>query len=157
MKEPNMIKSLTEKFWNAETTQEEEAFLKQLAETEDVALDPTEATYFTWINAQKQLSSQRPFTKPKQPEVKIIRLPQKNSWLWAAAASVLLVVGLFWLSQIQRPAQSKSMMADTFENPEEAWAATQQAIALVNAKLQKGTKPMENVHKLDNLNIIQMN
>ncbi len=157
MKEPNKIKSLTEKFWTAETTQEEEDFLKQLAEMDETALDPTDATYFTWINAQKQVSSQRPFIKPEQPEAKIIRLQRKPTWLWAVAASVILVIGLFWLSQIQRPTQSKSLMADTFENPEEAWEATQQAIALVNAKLQKGTKPMEKVHKLDNLNIIQMN
>lgn len=158
MKEPNKIKALTEKFWAAETTQEEEAILKELAVADDDGLGQVESTYFKWVNEQKQLQSQRPFQKPTVEEPKIRTLYRKSTWMWAVAASILLAVGVFLVYQPQFSAPAKkTLLTDTYDNPEEAWAATKEAIALVNSKLQKATKPMGQMQKLDNLNILQMN
>lgn len=157
MKEQNKIKDLAEKFWAAESTQDEESVLKQLAEQDDPNLSNTDTMYFKWLSAQQELKSQRPFVKPLSAEPKVIALKSRVFWPWAVAASVILALGVFWYNEKSLVLPKESMMADTYESPEEAWEATLQALALVNSKLQKGTKPMEKVEKLDKLNIIHMN
>lgn len=71
----------------------------------------------------------------------------KRVWLWQAvsgiAASVILVVGGLLLFQ-----QQEQQFADTFDDPEVAYAYAEQTLSYVSAKYNQGLAALSNFDKL---------
>ena len=72
---------------------------------------------------------------------------RRRSLYWfsgAAAAIVLLCVGLFNLTDLNR---GKQPLADTYDNPQEAAIAARKALAFMSVNLNKGIEQMNDAQQ----------
>lgn len=134
------IQTLLDKFWEGETTLEEEKLLRDYFAKGPVAPEHRPfAPFFQVLEAERHL------------EMSAVRLghlqPQKGrKWrpflLAAASAALLLLAGYgVWTNRATQPAplvQHQPLSEDTFESPEEAAREIKAALALVSRKLNKG-------------------
>jgi hypothetical protein len=132
--EPNLL----EKYWNAETSLEEE---KRLLE-EMTGSDSPEAGYFTMIAKARQEKSKltpidlKSYTQPAIGGQVAVVLPLYR-WIASAAAILIFIVagmGLWnYSQQVTQPVQ----IAETFDDPYEAYEEVREALAFVSSKLNK--------------------
>lgn len=141
---------LSEKYWDAETTLQEEQQLLQ----EHAGLSGPEASYFAMIAEARKQKSRLTFDDikaynaeqaPAAPRVLVLPLYR---WIASAAAVLIFVlsgIGLWKYSeQIAEPVE----MAETFEDPYEAYEEVRQALAFVSSKLNKSqAEAMVNIKK----------
>lgn len=135
-----MDQRLLEKYWNAETTPEEE---QKLLDEMDAA-QGAEATYFKMIAKARQQQSKlciddlRMRIGQEETTVTSARTISMRRWMMSAAAVLILAVstiGLFYY--IRQNTQPNPVMVETFEDPHEAAAEVREALAYVSAKLNK--------------------
>lgn len=73
--------------------------------------------------------------------------PRRHMVWWAAAAAILLMLGiepLFRQAPEKTPVvQSASVIKDTYDDPEQALAAVRKALLTVSKKLNKGLQPIK--------------
>jgi len=138
------IDQLLEKYWEGETTLEEERALK---------------SYFSGNNIEKRFQYAAPLFQALHEEksvamstpplpLKVIKKPMQ--WTrWAAAAAlvgVLSIAGWRAIKQHQQEMEiaaiEKKLNTDTFEDPEQAAAEIKAALAFVSSKLNKGKRQM---------------
>ena len=148
MKDYNHIERLLERFYNAETSEQEEQELKDFFHHGEVPphLLP-EKEMFLQLQAsdapegmeerlgnlidQWELSEQK-----TQKKRRIFHL----QWIGSIAASLLLVIGIsLYLHEPQRK--------DTCATPEEAYAHAEKALILFSEALNKGLRPIEEIEK----------
>ena len=148
MKDYSHTERLLERFYNAETSEQEEQELKDffrhgevpphlLAEKEMFlqlqASDAPEGMEERLGNLidQWELSEQK-----TQKKRRIFHL----QWIGSIAASLLLVIGIsLYLHEPQRK--------DTCATPEEAYAHAEKALVMFSEALNKGIRPMKNIEK----------
>ena len=147
-----MDKSLLERYWNGETTvQEETELMKTWSRT-----DTSEGHYFNMIaEARKQkskltLSDIQAHNQLHQPPVArtaVVRPLQR--WIASAAALLLFAIAALGLWQYTHTANTTSQqMAETYEDPYEAYEEVREALAFVSAKLNKSqSEAMINIKK----------
>lgn len=145
-----MDNNLLEKYWNAETSsQEEDQLLQDLSGS-----NSAEGVYFTMIAQARQQNSKltiddiktynqrQPATSPGPVILPLYR------WIASAAAIIAFVaagIGLWNYSQL---ATQSAQMAETFEDPYEAYEEVREALAFVSAKLNKSqSDAMLNIKK----------
>jgi hypothetical protein len=140
MEHRNNIGQLLEKYWEGETSLDEERLLK---------------AYFAGSEVETQFLYAAPFFKAIRAE-QALRLPahrvallkpQRPVWYrWAVAASVAgaLALGGWWMAQQrleqQRLAALEKLNTDTYEDPEKAAEEIKAALALVSSKMRKGKR-----------------
>ncbi len=129
--ELKLVEQLIEKYFQGETTIAEEKQLKAYFSSNDVA--PQLAKYqalFGYFETQIET----------QFEQKLILQPRKQfsvKWIGIAASFVVL----FGLSTFYfNSSESKHEDLGTYDNPEEAFAATQKALLLVSEQVNLGMK-----------------
>lgn len=138
------IAALLEKYWEGETSLEEDRRLKGYfaSGAVDERLQPV-APLFQMLRHDQAQQYTGPARKP--------RLLTFSSWRsWAVAASVvgLLLMGwLCWEIPVRPadpaaglPTAGPGFQNDTYEDPEKAAAEIKAALALVSSKLNKGKK-----------------
>lgn len=148
MKDYNHIERLLERFYNAETSEQEEQELKDffhhgevpphlLAEKEMFlqlqASDAPEGMEERLGNLidQWELSEQK-----MQKKRRIFHL----QWIGSIAASLLLVIGMsLYFHEPQRK--------DTCATPEEAYAHAEKALVMFSEALNKGIRPIQDMEK----------
>lgn len=110
MKTPNDIRTLTERFFQGETTLEEERLLYQLYQRDDVPQD-LQACRQMFLDMAALDSSSFADSEPaeaKEPAAEVIPLRHhKISRRWLIAASVALVIGFGSLLLLQRSQQEE--------------------------------------------------
>ncbi|MBN2347287.1 MAG: hypothetical protein JXJ22_00530 [Bacteroidales bacterium] len=86
-----------------------------------------------------------------QEEKKIVYPGRKNLIrVLSIAASLLIIVGLYFTVRNIIPGKQQTKIEDTFkENPELAYLETQKVLYYVSQKLNKGTQPLSNISKLN--------
>ena len=148
MKDYNHIERLLERFYNAETSEQEEQELKDFFHHEEVpphllaekkmflqlqASDTPEGMEERLGNLidQWELSEQK-----TQKKRRIFHL----QWIGSIAASLLLLFGAGWY--LQEPTRK-----DTCSTPEEAYAEAQRALVMFSTALNKGMKQMDVLHE----------
>lgn len=141
---------LSEKYWNAETSlTEEQQLMRDLS-----AQSGPEAAYFALLaEARKQksrltLDDIKAYTTrqtPAQPGVIILPLYR---WIASAAAVLIFALAGFGLWKYSAQATEPVHMAETFEDPYEAYEEVRAALAFVSAKLNKSQEEaLENIKK----------
>ena len=146
--EREQIKALLERYWEGETSLEEEKKLKQFFARPDVPEEwKQEAGFFQYLNAQKEkvaledeeiieMLEREPKKKDNQ-----IRLYIEN--LAKIAAVILIVaVAVFFVREDyeSKKEQLDPMISDTYEDPQKAFEETKKALMLVSRQFNKGQK-----------------
>ena len=148
MKDYNHIEKLLKRYYNAQTSEQEEQMLKDFFFNEDVP---------PYLQAEKEMFLQLQATdvpegmeerlgnlidqwelseRKAQKKHRIFRL----QWIGSIAASLLLLIGLSWY--MYEPPRK-----DTCATPEEAFAHAEKALILFSETLNKGLRPIEEIEK----------
>lgn len=145
-----MDNKLLEKYWDAETTpQEEEQIMNSLAQ-----LQGPERQYFAFIaEARKQQSMltiddidaynlKQTLTASRQVVRPLYR------WMATAAAILIIVLSSFGVWKYSQQVTEQPQMAETFEDPYEAYEEVRQALAFVSSKLNSSQdEALANIQK----------
>jgi hypothetical protein len=127
------IEELLEKYWEAETTLEEEKELRSLL-LESEGFEKENALFKAMENFQNEEPQQL-----SMPEARSRKLhPRWISW----AASVAILVGSFWSWRVYEQKQAER----------EAYEEVIEALALIQTNLAKGQEQMEPLNDLKYLN-----
>lgn len=145
-----MDNNLLEKYWNAETTlQEEEQLRKDFAGTPSA-----EATYFAMIDASRKQKSRLTIddiTAQSQRNFKaapVNKIMPLYRWIASAAAILVFVASGVALWKYSQQATQPIQMAETFDDPYMAYEEMREALAFVSAKLNKSqSEAMINIKK----------
>jgi hypothetical protein len=149
------IKTLLEKYWNCETSLEEEAQLRAYFSSDEVHKDLKEyASLFQYFNSESKVNISGNFDE------RIIRLIKKKKKLpkqkylnifYKVAAAVILILFFVTIHQRFIAVREKAVTAvkDTFDDPKKALEETKKALLLVSEKWNEGKR---NIAKLSEFN-----
>jgi hypothetical protein len=152
------VENLLEKFWQAETTLEEEKLLRHLSEKDELPLE---------MQAYHHL--QREYiqcTVPDTLERKLLNIPTKRPGMGVyqllhkyrnVAAAVLVLMGTAWgVLYYQNYRQQQWLYTDTYNTPEEALIAVKTAMVEVAHNLDEGneifTTEMARIQEVQDIN-----
>jgi hypothetical protein len=134
-----MDHNLLEKYWDAETSQQEE---QQLLKVMAGKTGP-EAAYFDFLAKARQEKSRLTLGDIKAYNQKQtlsaagpIVLPLYK-WIATAAAVLVFVVAGLGVWKYSQASTQSTQMAETFEDPYEAYEEVREALAFVSSKLNK--------------------
>lgn len=145
-----MDPKLLEKYWNAETSLQEE---EQIMNAKDLLQD-TERRYFAFIAAARQQQSHL-----SMDDIDAFNLKQTLNasratvrplyrWMASAAAIMILAFSAFGVWRYSQTVSQQPQMAETFEDPYEAYEEVREALAFVSAKLNKSQdEALTNIQK----------
>lgn len=153
------IRHLLEKFYNGETDADEEKILENYFLNDDVETEfSTDREVFLHLSAVKNDSD---FTVPegmqkrisenidmweKQSKANKLRYYTLYKYVSGIAAAVVILIGIsVFMSKGQ---DDGAAMKDTFDNPQEAYLATENALQLFAEALNKGNAKMEKAKKV---------
>jgi hypothetical protein len=142
--ELNKIEDILEKYFQGETTIAEENQLKEYFSSSNVAqhLEQYQPMFGYFSQVKQQKSTQTIPLKTKKRSV---------AWLSiAASAVVLLGIGtyLYVSEKNAAPVVAQSELG-TYDNPEEALAATQKALALLSNNVNVGIESVQYINEYE--------
>jgi hypothetical protein len=160
----NRIEALVEKYWEGETSVEEEKELKQFFSTSDPSHWPESvrevADLFRYYAAEEatqplgQAFDDRLFgqlkTRPSGQESKL--RPLYFNWLKLAACLVIVVSAVLVFRNQSRKMETQAVRQseqDTFEDPQRAYEETRKALLLVSVQLNKGKSYAGEIRKIN--------
>lgn|SRR6187551_3854046 len=134
-----MDQNLLDKYWNAETSSQEEEQLRQHPE----GMSAAEAAYFSMITEARKQKSKLTIEDIKAynernaapVQAKVIR--PLFRWVASAAAVLVFAAAGTGLWQYSQQTTQSAQMAETFDDPYEAYEEVKEALAFVSAKLNK--------------------
>lgn len=156
--EREQIKTLLEKYWEGETTLQEEEVLKHYFARSDVPEElRQEASFFQYLDLQKDkvaleddeiLDMLR--NEPQQKKNNHFRLYIENM-AKVAAAILIVAVAVFFVHEDykSRKEQMDPVLSDTFEDPQKAFEETKKALMLVSRQFNKGHKHAAKIGAFD--------
>ena len=134
-----MDNKLLEKYWNAETTpQEEEQIMNERAQ-----LQGPESQYFAFIaEARKQKSMLTiddidAFNLKQTLNASKATVRPLYRWMASAAAIMILAFSAFGVWKYSQQTAVHQQMAETYEDPYEALEEVREALAFMSTKLNK--------------------
>ena len=143
--EYNEIRALLDRYWEGETSLEEEALLRSFFSQEhhDLPADLLEAQplfgYFV-AAAQREV-----------PALPAVVVPMTRPWQhWMKYAAVALIaIGIGYGAKQFQVKQQHTALAfaekDTYDDPKEAYAVTKKALELIAKNLNKGTSQVQKI------------
>jgi hypothetical protein len=148
------IEKILERYYNGETSLEEERELRDFFSGEKVPPNLVSIRdQFTIADHSKDgdvLSDD--FDEKILSQLQhdnIIHMPrskrQRIFWMAGIAASILILVGVFFKSNFYT-----NKIEDTFSDPEIAYHETKKILQFVSSKLNKGTENLDQMNKFDN-------
>lgn len=156
------IDSLLEKYWEGESSIEDEQILKQYFLSSHI-LDKHDAYRDLFVYFHEESQIQYPF-KNQQIEsnqetiVKVRSLSIKKYIFAAAAIMVLALCSIFVVKNLKSDNQTKESYSQVqeIEDPEEALRVTKQALALLSKNFNSSTKVVkENMGSLEKASIFK--
>ncbi|RZJ52019.1 MAG: hypothetical protein EOO44_13115 [Flavobacterium sp.] len=142
--ELNRIENILEKYFQGETTIAEEKELKDYFSSPDVAQHLEQYKpmfgYFSQVKEQK-LTQEIPLQTKKR----------NVAWLSIAASVVVLLgIGTFmYVSEKNTPPVVAQTELGTYDNPEEALAATQKALAMLSNNVNVGIESVQYIQEFE--------
>lgn len=154
------VNLLLEKYWEGDTTVQEENHLKayfnsELVMDKHLAFKPL----FTYFDDQSKIKF--PAEEISQPsEISTVQVKHLNikKWVYASAASLALVLGSIFVVNNLKPVAPTQKYAHIheIEDPEEALRVTKEALALVSKKFRKSQETIkENLGALDKATVFK--
>lgn len=151
----NNINDLLNKYWDAETSVEEEVILKSYFKSSEVA--PEHKGFLPMFQAfdlEKQINADHIELHQKTNTVQDAKVVQiSKTWKAIAAIFVLALASVFvFKSEIMNTQTTKATIVKV-EDPEEALEYTKMALAMLSKSYRKGTTElatgMDNVNKMN--------
>ena len=154
------LDNLLEKYWNAETSVEEETVLRRLlkeSDQEEVKDVDVLMDYFEGESSKELDASfdEALLAQIQEPETKVVNF---NTYFkrYASIAAAVLVMVISSVMFMQNQAQYTS--EDTFESPEEAYAELKKQLMIVSNYMNKGNNTVNELSTLgsatDELSVI---
>lgn len=142
--ELNRIEYILEKYFQGETTIAEEKELKDYFSSPNVAqhLEQYQPMFGYFSQVKEQKSTQ---------EIPLQTKKRNVTWLSIAASAVILLgIGTYFYVSDKNvtPVVAQSELG-TYDNPEEALAATQKALALVSNNVNVGLESVQYIHEYE--------
>lgn len=132
--ENNPIDALLQLYFDGQTTEKQEQELKDYFNSALVASEHIKyAALFSYFKEDKR----QMFTK--NTELK----KSTNKWYWLKVAAVFLVSGIFIFLN-SNPSVDE---LGTYQSPEEAFVATQQALEMLSSEINKGAKSVAYINE----------
>lgn len=158
--EREQISALLEKYWNGETSLEEERIIKEYFSNNEVPEEwHEEAGFFRFLNHQQERVSLKDeeilmhlnAVEPKKSlKPTIVSLWIRNAGKVAAVITILAVAVIFIREDyILKKDQMDPVLSDTFEDPQKAFEETKKALMLVSQQFGKGRKHAQKIKVLD--------
>lgn len=157
--EENKIRALLEKYWEGETSLEDEKELRSYFASSQVSDEFAPfIPLFAFFDEEKHLSMTGEIKQPPDEAKggKVINF----RWAINVAASIAIFIMMFFINkQLSRPAADQYAYQDTYQNPEEALEEVKQALFYVSSKMNKGmTTTTHTLEKMQPLgDIIKVN
>lgn len=151
----NRIKILLEKYWNCETTLEEESLLQEYLSRSDIPEDLKEyAPLFQYYKTERSEKISEEFDERILNEIESKEKKGKRRYLnlyYKVAAAVILILFVVTVHQRFIAVRDKAtvLVQDTFDDPEKALEETKRALLLVSEKWNKGK---DNIARLSEFN-----
>ncbi|MBP1224708.1 hypothetical protein [Flavobacterium sp. 1355] len=142
--ELNRIENIIEKYFQGETTIAEEKELKAYFSSPDVAqhLEQYKPMFGYFSQVKEQKSTQ---------EIPLQSKKRNVAWLSIAASVVVLLgIGTFmYVSEKNAPPVVAQSELGTYDNPEEALAATQKALAMLSNNVNVGIESVQYIQEYE--------
>ena len=143
--EREQVAQLLEKYWQVETSVEEERMLMEYFRGTDVPLEWE--SYREIFSFYEQEAEVKPGKELEERIMERVRArPRLGAAWWAAAAVIVLGLGLS-LYQADKPVSpyqaDKLAMKDTYDDPQQALAAVQKALLIASRNMNKGLHPLK--------------
>jgi hypothetical protein len=142
--ELNRIENILEKYFQGETTIAEEKELKDYFSSPDVAqhLEQYKPMFGYFSQVKEQKSTQ---------EIPLQTKKRNVAWLSIAASVVVLLgIGTFmYVSEKNTPPVVAQTELGTYDNPEEALAATQKALAMLSNNVNVGIESVQYIQEFE--------
>lgn len=136
--ESHNIKQLLEKYFEGETSIQEEKELKHYFSSDNVAPELLQyQSMFGYFSKEKKTQSQR--------EIILTKKTNKKGFWMAASVVILLGIGVTFLNQ---PVQPEDL--GTFDSPEIALEETQKALSLIAENLNRGKQKIQYIQEYEN-------
>lgn len=136
--ESHNIKELLEKYFDAETSLQEEKELKKYFSSENISPELMQYQHmFGYFSKEQKSETQKAF---------YIKKKSNRHWL-SIAASVVVLLGIGFTFLKQPPAETN---LGTFDDPEVALAETQKAFSLIAENLNKGKEKIYYLQEFEN-------
>jgi hypothetical protein len=142
--ELNRIENIIEKYFQGETSIAEEKELKEYFSSSDVAQHLEQYKpmfgYFSQVKTQKSMQ-----------EIPLQSKKRNVAWLSIAASVVVLLgIGTFmYVSEKNTPPVVAQSELGTYDNPEEALAATQKALAMLSNNVNVGIESVQYIQEYE--------
>jgi hypothetical protein len=154
MEDLKKIEELLEKFYNGETSLEEERKLQWYFQTHDVPMHLRPDAELFRSNYKRSIDEDAPELTEKLAKLldeqdKKLRflIPVRSlRWISAIAASVIILLSL-WICFGRDSIRNHTKFADTFNDPKIAYQESMKALLLVSEKLNEGTKDLQQLKK----------
>lgn len=146
------LEALLQKYWDCETSLEEEERLREYFRTHDIPEHFKEATLlFGYFDRQRQQAVPGQFEngvlkKIKSPKGKTVNLWQ-TSWRIAAGVAVLVAAVFFVRQEIR--SNNEIAMEDTFDTPEQALEETKKALLMISKGFGKAEQQAKKINVLN--------
>jgi hypothetical protein len=143
------IEDLLRKYWNAETSLEEEAEIKAWFSQNSDVLSSGEKAYFSFLENESNIKAPSRLHKVPQTDPSPGKHIYLKKYVRIAAAVLLLITAGYFVQQEMQESQ-KFANLDSFENPEMAYEEARQALLLVSEKMNKTrSAAREKIRKTD--------
>ncbi|MEZ4906908.1 MAG: hypothetical protein R2771_04525 [Saprospiraceae bacterium] len=141
------INKLIEKYWNGDTSLEEESELRNFLKKDNSQEFEDLKTMFLFFENEKQISFDKEF-KPAQS--KVIKHNFRKNIAIAASIIILIFSGILIFNT------NSNHQTKNITNPDEAMKVSQEALNLLALNFNKGEKNIkENIINLDKLDIFK--
>lgn len=137
--ESNNIRQLLEKYFDGETSIEDERILKNYFSSDTVASEfIAYKDLFGFYATEKKHTSTRRFSIKKEANIRQVL---------SVAASMVVVVGIGFMLLKTQPETNTDL--GSFDDPEIAFIETQKALALIGQNLNKGKESISYLNKYE--------
>jgi hypothetical protein len=136
--EDHKIRALLDKYWEGETSLEEEQNLRSYFSSSQVADEFLPfSPLFNYYQEAQHVKMSGEIKSPDLPQVpgKTISL----RWLINVAASIAIFIVMFFVNKHSKsPAIDQYAYEDTFQDPQQAYDEVKRALLFVSSKMNKG-------------------
>ena len=150
------IEALLDKYYNGETSLKEEEELKKFfADSNKPGHLKLEQLNFEFFRAAKKEKTEKEYFEKMvdKKRTKVIWLQPKFKFFSGIAAGILLLIGTYFFTQNKDFIKNQELYG-TYNNPELAYLETKKALMLISKKLNKGTKDLDKLSKLNKVQIL---